>query len=180
MDFLEELRAKDSPAPTPIADDVAAAAAAEPPAKPPSGPKRILVVDDDVAILVFCRAVLEDEGFAVDVAETGAEALLRFRRHRPDLVLLDLNLPGIDGIEVCSRLTGRDEAGLRYQARAAPGRTESPVRTPILFVTSTTTPDAVRRAVEAGAAGYVAKPLTTDDLLQRVRRALGDPPATAT
>nr|MCW1092407.1 response regulator [Streptococcus anginosus] len=64
----------------------------------------MLVVDDDVALAEMIGIVLESEGFIVTAVEDGARALDEFHTDAPDLVLLDLMLPGIDGIEVCRRL----------------------------------------------------------------------------
>lgn len=66
--------------------------------------KRILLVDDELGIQLLYREELEDEGFAVESASTGAEALSRYRQHPPDLVILDINMPGMNGIEVLRQM----------------------------------------------------------------------------
>jgi CheY-like chemotaxis protein len=70
--------------------------------------KRILVVDDEVHICELYRGELEDEGYEVAVANSGKEALLEVERNAPDLIVLDIQMPGMDGIETLERLLGSD------------------------------------------------------------------------
>ncbi|UBH04896.1 DNA-binding response regulator MtrA [Leucobacter sp. Psy1] len=117
---------------------------------------RILVVDDDTPLAEMLSMVLEGEGFVTETSGDGVEALERFRSMRPDLVLLDVMLPGLDGIEVCSRI--RAESGV-----------------PIIMLTARTDTTDVVRGLEAGADDYVVKPFNPAELIARVRARLREP-----
>jgi two-component system response regulator MtrA len=112
-------------------------------------PSRILVVDDDQAIAEMVGIVLRGKGFEVATSPDGASALEAFPRLRPDLVLLDLMLPGMDGIEVC-RL--RRESGV-----------------PILMLTARTDTADVVEGLEAGADDYLTKPFEPEELVARIK-----------
>lgn len=114
---------------------------------------RILVVDDDVALAEMIGIVLEAEGFAIATCSDGSGALAAFHASNPDLVLLDLMLPGIDGIEVCRQI-----------------RLESDV--PIVMLTARTDTSDVVAGLEAGADDYVAKPFKPKELVARIRARL--------
>lgn len=122
-------------------------------------PKRILVVDDEPSIVELIRVNLEDGGYEVGVAADGDEALERFSQEAWDLVILDLMLPGVDGIEVCRRI-----------------RKESQV--PIIMLTAKA--DEIDRVLglEMGADDYVTKPFSPRELLARVRAILRRVPDT--
>ncbi|MDO4888444.1 MAG: MtrAB system response regulator MtrA [Actinomycetaceae bacterium] len=114
---------------------------------------RILVVDDDPAISEMVAILLESEGFEVTVCATGTEALPTFRSARPDLVLLDVMLPGLNGVAVCQHL-----------------REESDV--PIIMMSARTDSVDVIAGLEAGADDYVTKPFENSVLLARVKARL--------
>jgi two-component system chemotaxis response regulator CheY len=106
--------------------------------------KRILVVDDSRVVRRIARQMLEDAGFIVDDACNGAEALHRMRQDRPDAVLLDWNMPVMNGIE-CLR-TLRQEFGQ-----------EQPC---VILCTTENEPGFIMSAIEAGAQEYIMKPFT--------------------
>jgi two-component system OmpR family response regulator len=114
---------------------------------------RILVVDDEPYITDLLSTGLEFEGFAVDVAATGSEAMQKVRATRPDLVLLDVMLPDIEGIDVCRRW--RDEGEL----------------VPVLFLTAR---DATEDKLVGLALGddYVTKPFSLSEVVARIRAVL--------
>ena len=119
----------------------------------------MLVVDDDEPIAASVRRALEYEGYAVTVAHDGPAALAVAERDRPDLVVLDLMLPGMDGLTVCRRL--RDGA--------------SPALV-LMLTARDTTPDRVT-GLDAGADDYLVKPFAYDELLARVRALLRRAPS---
>ena len=114
---------------------------------------RILVVDDDPAIAEMIGIVLRGEDFEPSYAADGPTALVRFQEEPPDLVLLDLMLPGIDGIEVCRRI--RAESGV-----------------PIIMLTAKGDPTDVVLGLESGADDYVIKPFNPKELVARIRTRL--------
>lgn len=114
---------------------------------------RILVVDDDTAISEMIGIVLRGEGYEPQFAADGAEAIDMFRDMRPDLVLLDLMLPGIDGIQVCAAI--RAESGV-----------------PIIMLTAKGETTDVVKGLESGADDYVVKPFNPKELVARIRTRL--------
>ena len=114
---------------------------------------RILVVDDDTALAEMIGIVLQGEGFEPYFCEDGSLALDAFRTIKPDLVLLDLMLPGLDGIEVCTLI--RAESG-----------------TPIIMLTARTDTTDVVKGLESGADDYMVKPFNPKELVARIRTRL--------
>ena len=110
----------------------------------------VMVVEDDPAIAQMVSLQLELSGYRTHVERDGLAALAAIRRDRPDVVLLDIGLPGLDGIQVCRRLRAEDDW------------------TPILFVTARD--DEVDRVVglELGADDYVTKPFSPREVIARV------------
>jgi two-component system response regulator MprA len=114
---------------------------------------RILVVDDDPEILGFLKRGLSYDGYEVDTAKDGSEALAKARDAEPALVVLDVMMPGIDGIEVSKRL--RQASGV-----------------PILMLTAKGTVADRVAGLDSGADDYLVKPFAFDELLARIRALL--------
>ena len=117
---------------------------------------RVLVVDDDVALVRVVQDLLEEHGHAVYTASDGPQALRQWEAQQPDIVLLDLMMPGMDGHQVCQRLREWD---LR--------RT-----TAIIMVTALGAEMEEVHGLEVGADDYVTKPFDTRDLLVRMQMVL--------
>jgi len=119
-----------------------------------AGRARILVVDDDAALAEMLTLVLHNEGFQSRIVGRGDEAHAAFLEYKPDLVLLDLMLPGTDGIEVCR------------QIRATPGPASG---VPIVMLTAKSDTVDVVVGLESGADDYVPKPFKPKELIARIR-----------
>ncbi|HEY6761447.1 MAG TPA: response regulator transcription factor [Baekduia sp.] len=115
---------------------------------------RLLIIEDDEGIRVPLARALEREGYAVDGVADGESALARVDGDEPDLVIIDVGLPGIDGLEVCRRIRA---------ARPA---------LPILFLTAQDGELDVVDGLDAGADDYITKPFRVSELLARVRAGL--------
>lgn len=118
--------------------------------------QRILVVDDDPALAEMLQLVLRKERFLTEWCSNGTAALQAFERFKPDLVLLDLMLPGLSGIEVCREI------------RRVSG-------TPIVMLTARSDTNDVVTGLEAGADDYVSKPFKSKELVARIRARLRQP-----
>jgi two-component system alkaline phosphatase synthesis response regulator PhoP len=117
------------------------------------GQKKILVVDDEADLVETIRFPLEMEGFNVLVSYNGEDALNQARKENPDLILLDLMLPKLDGYKVC-RLLKFDE---RYK------------HIPILMLTAKTQEKDKLLGKETGADEYITKPFDIDELMKKVK-----------
>jgi len=115
--------------------------------------KKVLVVDDDAKTVELVKLYLNRDGYRVLTAHEGNEALRLARENHPDLIVLDLMLPGIDGLEICSIL--RDESDV-----------------PIIMLTALTTDDDRLKGLDLGADDYVTKPFSPRELAARVRAVL--------
>ncbi|WP_329243466.1 response regulator transcription factor [Actinoallomurus sp. NBC_01490] len=115
---------------------------------------RILVVDDEPNIRDLVEVALRFHGFAVTTAATGDEALKRARDAGPQLIVLDVMLPDLDGFEVCRRLRSRGD------------------ETPVIFLTARDTPTDTVTGLTLGGDDYVTKPFSVDALVARVRAVL--------
>ena len=120
--------------------------------------KTILIVDDLVTLRQPVRVMLERQGYSVEEASDGYEALQKIAESRPDLVLLDLMMPGMNGAEVLKHI----KADARLQD------------TSIIVLTAVADTWQMHKYIEMGAADYLLKPFTISTLLDRVRRVLGE------
>ena len=120
-------------------------------------PTTVLCVDDDRIVLGFCSDALERHGFRAVVASDGASGIEMAKKDRPDLILLDVMMPGLTGFEVCRRL--RAEPGLRD--------------TPIILLTASDDPDLAAKGREAGATSSMHKPWNAGSIVAAVEQALG-------
>lgn len=114
-------------------------------------PMRILVVEDEAKMASFIKRGLEEEGSAVDVSSDGQDGLYRGSTGSYDLIILDITLPLMDGLEVCRQLR------------------ESRVSTPILLLTARDSVDMKVRGLDSGADDYLTKPFAFAELLARIR-----------
>jgi len=120
----------------------------------------VLVVDDEPQIRRVMRTALSAQGYTVVEAHDGLEAILKVRSERPDLVILDMNMPKMDGIETCREIRAN-------------------FRIPIIMLTVRSAEKDKVRALDAGADDYVVKPFGIEELLARIRAALRRSPAEA-
>jgi len=120
--------------------------------------KKILIVDDEVDIANSIQYVLSQEGFNTSLAHDGLRAMEMYEKDRPDLVILDLMMPGIDGYELCRRVRALDK------------------KTPILMLTARTSEIDTVVGLELGANDYVAKPVRLRELVARVKAHLRETP----
>ena len=118
--------------------------------------KRVLIVDDEPNIVISLEFLMKREGFEVSVARDGSEALERIRGERPDLVVLDVMMPKLNGFEVCQAV------------RADPALAQ----TRIVMLTAKGREAEMNKGLALGADAYIAKPFSTRDLVARVKSLL--------
>ena len=115
--------------------------------------RKLLIVDDDATLVRFLDEYLREDGFAVVKANSGKDALRKFYEHRPDLAILDVMMPGMDGWEVCARLRELS-------------------RVPIIMLTAKTSEADKLRGFRLGIDDYITKPFSLAELAARVRAVL--------
>ncbi|WP_162459083.1 response regulator [Desulfosarcina ovata] len=120
-------------------------------AKPSTG--TILVVDDDLLIIDMLRACIEDQGYETIIATSGETAITRAEQTATDLILLDIVMTGVDGLETCRRLKASEKTST----------------IPVIFLTVLTDTENIVTAFKAGAADYVTKPIRIPELLARIQ-----------
>ena len=119
-----------------------------------TGPARILVVDDDPVILRLIEVNLDLEGFDVETADRGVDAIAKARESSPDLIILDLMMPEMSGWEIAEQLQKDDKT----------------TGIPLVFLSARTQDEDRRRGEELGVAGYVTKPFDPSDLVATIRK----------
>lgn len=119
-------------------------------------PKKILIVDDEPSIIVALQFLMEQNGYETLVAFSGEEAMEAVERHHPDLILLDIMLPVVDGFEVCQRVREKpDWKGIR-----------------IVLLTALGSDVNVTKGLDLGADAYITKPFSNADLVAKVKELL--------
>ena len=111
---------------------------------------RVLLVDDDKELLRIIKRTLELEGYCVDTANGGQPAVTQLKTCKPDLILLDIMMPGMDGYEVLEHI--RKSSGV-----------------PVLMLTALGEVDAIEKSLSLGADGYIIKPFRSEELVARVK-----------
>lgn len=117
---------------------------------------KILIVDDEITTLKLIKMVLQREGYEITTAANGAEGLRKAEESNPDLILLDIVLPGLDGFQVCQYLR----------------KNPATANVPIIMFSGLDRPADQRHAYEAGGTDYLTKPVKMTDLLEKIRAAL--------
>ncbi len=119
-------------------------------------PAKVLIVDDETNIVISLEFLMEQAGYAVAIARTGDEAITQIEHFRPDLVLLDVMLPGVNGFDILQRV--RQQPDLSAMA--------------IIMLTAKGREVEITKGLALGADAYITKPFSTRDLLAEVRRHL--------
>jgi CheY-like chemotaxis protein len=119
--------------------------------------KRVLIVDDEVSLRVLVRANLEADGLEVEEAVDGIEAMNMLHRSSPDLILLDIMMPGKDGIEVLEELAADEELK----------------KIPVILLTAKGEQEDLERGAALGARGHITKPFDPEQMVRTVKAALG-------
>ncbi len=117
---------------------------------------RILVIDDEEIVRLSCKRTLVPEGYEVDTAASGKEGMELFEKSKYDLVLIDLKMPGIDGIEVLVNI-----------------KRQHPEQN-VMIMTGYDTIEHIVESISSGAAHYLEKPFTPDTLIERINEVLGE------
>ena len=120
--------------------------------------KQILVVDDEIGALTLIGIMLERGGFSVMKAKDAKTALTVLDQNTPDLIILDVMMPGMDGIDLCKLIRERQDTGV----------------IPVLILSARGDAESIMRGIEAGANDYLPKPILHHDLVAKVRLMLDD------
>ena len=118
--------------------------------------QKVLIVDDSKTELMYMSNLLQKNGFAVKTAENADEAFRRLAEEKPDLILMDVNLPGMNGLQAMKRLRNTPETRL----------------IPIIALTSNSTPQNIEAGLNAGFDGYLTKPIVVSELMKAIQKTL--------
>ena len=128
----------------------------------PDGRGLILLAEDNPLNVEAIRGYLEMKGYRVEVAGDGEEALRMLQEHKPEVVLMDIQMPGMDGLEATRSIRRLEEEGLR--------------KTPVVAMTALAMPGDRERCLQAGCDDYLSKPLKLADLLSKIAEIRGTAP----
>lgn len=121
-------------------------------------PKKILAIDDENDVLLIIKTALNDEGYEVITATNGYDGLAMAEEQQPDLIILDLMMPEMNGLEVLTQLKSNDLTG----------------QIPVIVLSGLNDKEKIRTALSKGTEYYIIKPYEYDDLINKVRQALGE------
>ncbi|MCP4427484.1 MAG: response regulator [Chloroflexi bacterium] len=122
--------------------------------------RSVLIVDDEPMARTLLRLMLVRAGFNVSEAANGYDALDKVKKSRPDVILLDVMMPGMDGFTVCETIRDQDETA----------------NLPIIMLSAKTDLDSINKGLLVGATKYLTKPISPEDLTQHVHDALKNTP----
>jgi DNA-binding response OmpR family regulator len=128
--------------------------------------KTILLVDDDETIRALFTVFLMRQDYEIIAAANGAEGVEKFRSEKPDLVVLDIAMPGMSGFDVTSQIREIEKS-------------ENRARTPVVLLTAYARSFFISTGSEAGIDSYLTKPITADELVRHIQKFLGESPAAA-
>jgi DNA-binding response OmpR family regulator len=123
---------------------------------------KVLIADDEPNILLSLEFLMRKNGYEVFIARNGFEALSILKEHVPDLVLLDIMMPDIDGYELCEQIRSRAEFKM----------------TKIIFISAKSRKIDIEKGIETGADLYVTKPFSTRDLIKKIQELMGEQAST--
>lgn len=118
--------------------------------------KKILVVDDDPYILMSLEFLMKKAGYTVMIARNGSEALASIKDHQPDLILLDIMMPDVDGYSICKHVKSKKDLKHIH----------------VIFLSAKTKESDIKKGLDLGASLYITKPFSTRDLMKQVNSLL--------
>ena len=134
--------------------------------------KWILVIDDDTANLTMANSMLSAEGMRVSCVKSGEAAVKFLKINKPDLILLDVHMPGMDGFETLAAIRGGQGAEENFSGHTEGFAVSEASNSPVIFLTADDDSDTETRGLQAGAMDFIKKPFVPDVLLLRVNHAI--------